>query len=137
MKFSLSSFAILLFIFISSFSFGQNFKTEVKMIDSSNASINAGLFLTGITKNGLDELVGKMNAKDQFVVKNEFFVEKNAATISLRSNNKASLQDFEMFLKQIEIYSIVYKNQTMSSQELASNYKHYKKEEIKKIDRIK
>jgi hypothetical protein len=137
MKFSLSSFAILLFIFISSFSFGQNFKTEVKMIDSSNASINAGLFLTGITKSGLDELVSKMNVKDQFLIRNEFFAEKNAANISLRSNNKASLKDFELFLKQIEIYSIVYKNKTMSSQELAGNYKHYKKEEIKKIDRIK
>lgn len=137
MKFSFSAFAILLFIFSSIFSFGQNFKTEVKMIDSSNASINAGLFLTGITKGGFDELVVKMNAKDQFVIKNEFFAEKNAATISLRSNNKASLKDFELFLKQIEIYSIVYKNKTMSSQELESNYKHYKKEEIKKIDRIK
>jgi len=137
MKFFLSPLAILLFTFSTGICFSQNFKTEVKMIDSSNALINARLFLSEINKTMLDELVVKMNSKDLFVVKEEFFSEKNVANIMLRSNNKASLKDFELFLKQLEIYSITYKNHTISSQDLANNYQHYKKGEVKKIDRIK
>lgn len=127
----------LLFIICSNFAFGQDFKTNLKMIDSSNASINARLFFTEINKTNLESVLKKMSDSNLFTITDEFFPEKKAANVTLKAKNKFTLNEFESFLKQLEIYTVVYKNQTISSQELASNYIHYKKDEIKKIDRIK
>lgn len=128
--------ASMMFVICSNFTFGQDFKTTLKMIDSSNASINARLFFTEINKTGLENVLNKMKNSNLFIITEEFFQEKNAANVTLKSKNKFTLNEFESFLKQLEIYSVVYKNQTISSQELAKNYHHYKKDEIKKIDRI-
>ncbi len=127
----------MMFVICSNFVFGQDFKTTIKMIDSSNASINARLFFTDINKTSLENVLSKMHDVNLFTITDEFFQEKKAANVMLTSKNKFSLKDFESFLKQLVIYTVVYKNQTISSQELASNYIHYKKDEIKKIDRIK
>jgi hypothetical protein len=129
--------ASMMFVICSNFVFGQDFKTTIKMIDSSNASINARLFFTDINKTSLENVLSKMHDVNLFTITDEFFQEKKAANVMLTSKNKFSLKDFESFLKQLVIYTVVYKNQTISSQELASNYIHYKKDEIKKIDRIK
>ena len=107
------------------------------MIDSSNASINARLFFTGINKTSLESILKKTSDSNLFTITDEFFPEKNAANVTLKSKNKFTLNELESFLKKLEIYTIVYKNQTISSQDLAPNYKHYNKDEVKKIDRIK
>ncbi|MBL7919795.1 MAG: hypothetical protein JNJ40_05740 [Bacteroidia bacterium] len=138
MKLFLTPFALLVFILSTSFSFGQNYKTEVKMIDASNQAINAGLSITQIAKSDMDALVEKINQQSVFtIVEKEFFAEKSYGRIHLKSVNKTSIKDFETFLKQLEIYTVVYKNQTISSQEIAANYTEPNRTEVKKIDRIK
>jgi len=138
MKFLLMPFALLVFTLSTSFSFGQNYKTEVKMMDASNQLIDAGLSITQITKSDMDALVLKMNKQSVFtIVTNEYFVEKSYGRIHLKSAGKATIKDFESFLKQLEVYTVVYKNQSISSQEIANNYTEQNKTEIKKIDRIK
>ena len=129
--------ASMMFVICSNFTFGQDFKTTLKMIDSSNASINARLFFTEINKTNLESILKKMSDSNLFTITDEFFPDKNAANVTVKSKNKFTLNDFESFLKQLAIYSLIYKNQTISSQEIAANYKHYKRDEIKKIDRIK
>lgn len=138
MKLFLTPFALLVFILSTSFSFGQNYKTEVKMMDASDQMINAGLSLTQIAKADMDNLITKINKQSVFTIaSNEFFAEKSYGRIHLKSANKATIKDFETFLKQLEVYTVVYKNQTISSQEIANNYTEPNKTEIKKIDRIK
>ena len=129
--------ASMMFVICSNFTFGQDFKTTLKMIDSSNASINARLFFTEINKTNLESVLKKMSDSNLFTITDEFFPDKNAANVTVKSKNKFTLNDFESFLKQLAIYSLIYKNQTISSQEIAAYYKHYKRGEIKKIDRIK
>lgn len=138
MKFFFSFTTILLFVFNVNTSFGQNFKTEIRMIDASNQLINVGLSITQIAKADMDELVLKMNKQNVFaIVTNEYVAEKSYGRIQLKSFNAATIKDFESFLKQLQVYTVVYKNQTISSQEIANNYTEPKKTEIKKIDRIK
>ncbi len=138
MKFFLTPFALLVFVLSTSFSFGQNYKTEVKMLDASNQVINAGLSITQIAKNDMDELIVKINKQTAFtIVSNEYFAEKAYGRIHLKSAGNAAVKDFESFLKQIEVYTVVYKNQTISSQEITNNYTEPNKTEVKKIDRIK
>ncbi|MBL7910186.1 MAG: hypothetical protein JNJ41_03985 [Bacteroidia bacterium] len=138
MKFSFSVTAILLFVFNINTSFGQNFKTEVRVIDASNQFVNAGLSITQIARADMDELVLKMNKQTVFtIVTTEYVAEKNYGRIQLKSVNAATIKDFESFLKQLQVYTVVYKNQTISSQEIANNYTEPKKTEIKKIDRVK
>ncbi len=108
------------------------------MIDASNQAVNAGLSITQIAKGDMDALLGKINQQSVFtIVTNEFFAEKSYGRIHLKSTGKASIKDFETFLKQLEVYTVVYNNQTISSQEIAANYTEPNKTEIKKIDRIK
>lgn len=108
------------------------------MMDASNQVINAGLSITQIAKSDMDELVLKMNKQSVFsIVTSEYFAEKSYGRIHLKSASKATIKDFESFLKQLEVYTVVYKNQTISSQEIANNYTEPNKTEIKKIDRIK
>jgi hypothetical protein len=79
-----------------------------------------------------------MNKQNFFtIVANEYFAEKSYGRIHIKSANKATIKDFESFLKQLEVYTVVYKNQTISSQEIANNYTEPNKTEVKKIDRIK
>ncbi len=138
MKLFLTPFALLVFILGTSFSFGQNYKTEVKMIDASDQKINAGLSLTQIAKSDMDGLITKINNQSVFtIVSNEYFTEKSYGRIHIKSANNATIKDFETFLKQLEVYSVVYKNQTISSQEIANNYTEPNRTEVKKIDRIK
>ncbi len=137
MKALFKPFLIMAFILSASSFFGQDFKTEVKMIDPSNQHIDAGLFFTQISKSKLDELVMKMKSLNLYTVTDEFFSDKNTARVQLKSNNIAAISDLESFLKQASIYSVTYKNQVISSQELSANYTAPNKNEIKKTDRIK
>lgn len=119
-----------LLVFTSAISLGQNYKTELRILDLTEENLIAGLHFTGIPKTQFSQMVDKANSLKLYSVKTEFYDDKNVGFISLRSNSNVTISDFQGFLKQLEISLLNYNGKTISVQEIEANYKPLNKTEV-------
>lgn len=124
-------FFITLFL-LPVFSKSQNFKTQVKFVDVEEEHLSAAFQISSVTKTDFDNLVSKINSYNAYVVTNEFFDQKSIGNITMKSNNKLGISDFESFLKQLGIPTVSYNGKEISSQEIHLNHKPVNKTEVLK-----
>lgn len=129
---------VALFLVINAaFAIGQNFKTELRILDPSEEKLNASLHITSINQVQFDQLIQKSKALNLYTVSSEYFEEKKTGYISFNSNSFASIKDFQSSLKQLEISNVDYNGKNISIQEIESNYKPINKSEIQNVQRNK
>jgi hypothetical protein len=115
----------------------QSFKTQVKYVDPTETSLNAGLQLSNIQPADFDALASKIEAGNLYTVTKEFFAQKNTGNIVIKSRMKADVKDLESLLKQVGIHTVEYNGNTIPSQQIQANYSPVNKTEVKQIDRIR
>lgn len=123
-------FAVSFFVLLSTIVFGQDFNTELRFLDVDDAKTQAGLYFTKITKTQFEQIITKANALKVYSVNSEFFEDKNKGRLTLISNEKVSVRDFQGVLKQFEIATVSYTGKMMSVNEIESNYKPLNKTEV-------
>lgn len=127
-------FAVFIFPNLAS---SQTFKTQVRFVEPTEQTLNAGLVLTDVQKADFETLVAKIEALNMYSIIKEYSVEKNTGNILLKSLSKAEIRDLESSLKQLNIHTVEFNGKFISSQEIQANYVPVNKTEVKHIDRRK
>jgi hypothetical protein len=131
MKSFFTKIGLVVFLLVSANSFAQTKSTELRFLDEDAGNIYAGLRFTGMDKTGFDHVIEKINALKMYTVSNvEYTDGKQIGLFTLKSNSNSTVLDFQAFVKQLEIASLIYKGKTISPQEISSNYTPLEKSEI-------